>query len=168
MGKNIVLCGFMGSGKTTVGKALAVKLNLQFIDMDSEIERIAGMAVSEIFEIYGEDHFRKIESDVCRALGQKQDLVIASGGGALLKPENQRALSENGIIVFLDVPAEIIIKRLEHDSSRPLLNRQDKAAAIHNLMRQRLPIYQSAADFAVNGEGSAEEVADRIISNLKF
>lgn len=168
MGKNIVLCGFMGSGKTTVGKILARKLNRQFVDMDCEIERIAQMTIPEIFEKFGEARFRKIESDVCKQLGSRQDLVIATGGGALLKPENQSALSKNGIIIYLYVSAKTVISRLKHDSSRPLLNQPNKEEAIHNLLQQRLPIYQSAADLIINAGGDAEDVADKIISNLKF
>lgn len=170
MGKNIVLCGFMGSGKTTVGKCLAQKLNIQFVDMDCEIERIAGMTVPEIFENFGEPHFRALESRVCEELGKKSNLVIAVGGGAILKSENQKALSNNGIIIYLEVSVNTIISRLKHDKSRPLLNQQNKADVINNLMQQRLPIYQKAADLIVNAQGHPEQIADKIINliNLKF
>lgn len=160
--KNLVLCGFMGSGKTTVGKLAAKRLGLKFVDMDDYIERSQGMRISEIFEKSGEEAFRAMEREACRTLAGESGLIIATGGGALTFPGNVQVLSETGLIVFLDVTPETVLKRLRHDTARPLLaeNREER---VRSLLARRRPLYQAAAFAAVNANGSAMETAEEII-----
>lgn len=164
--KNIVLCGFMGCGKSTVGKRLAERLHMTFTDMDRYIEEQVGRAISAIFEQDGEAAFRETEHRACVALGKEQGLVIATGGGAVLRPDNVAALSENGTIVFLNVDVQTVLRRLEGDTSRPLLQRPDKEDAVRTLMQQRLPLYRAAAAVTVDADADADTVAEAIEARL--
>lgn len=164
---NIVLSGFMGSGKTTIGKALSNLLDYTFIDMDDRIEQEVGMPIPEFFSSLGEAEFRYIESKVAKKLGGKNKKIIATGGGALLTQENVTALKENGKIIFLDVPIEDLIVRIEHAHTvRPLAKQRtpDEIIALYN---QRLPIYQSSADIIVDADDTPLQVAKRIVKQLK-
>jgi len=160
--RNIVLCGFMGCGKSTVGKRLAARLHMTFTDMDSYIEEQAGRTISAIFEQDGEAAFREAEHRACVALGQEQGLVIATGGGAVLRPDNVEALRANGTVVFLNVDVQTVLKRLKNDTSRPLLQRPDKEDAVRTLMQQRLPLYRAAAAVTVDADADADAVAATI------
>lgn len=161
------MCGFMGSGKTTVGKCLAKLSGRRFADMDEYIEKSCGMTVTEIFSVYGEDEFRKREREACRRLAMEQNLVIATGGGAMTFPENVEIMKKTGDIVFLDVPIEIILNRLQNDSTRPLLAGSDRKEAAKILFEKRLPLYRAAADIIVDGTKEASEVARIILEQLK-
>ena len=165
---NIVLCGFMGCGKSTVGKQLAARHGLTFVDMDAYIEEQAGRSVSDIFEKDGEAVFRTMEHDSCVTLGKRTDLVIATGGGAVLNPDNVNSLSQNGTIVFLRVRKQTVLERLKNDTSRPLLQREDKEAAVQTLMQQRTPLYEAAADVSVNADDDAELVVSAIEAALSL
>jgi shikimate kinase len=165
--RNIVLCGFMGSGKTTVGKQLAELTGRRFVDMDDYIEQASGMTIKEIFLKYGEDDFRKREREACRLLSLEQNLVIATGGGAMTFPENVEIIKKTGDIIFLDVPLDIILKRLENDGTRPLLAGSDKETAAKKLFEKRLPLYRSAADIIIDGAKEALVVAQTILDCLK-
>ena len=154
---NIVLCGFMGCGKTTVGRNLARKSGRKFVDMDSYIEEKAGMKVSEIFEKYGENRFRDMEHEACLELADTKGLVIASGGGAFRGKDK---------IVLLDVPLDIIKQRLKNDTTRPLLQRPDKDEAMRQLYEKRLPIYLSAADITVSGKSTPLKTAYAILNAI--
>lgn len=165
--RNLVLCGFMGSGKTTVGKLLAKKLGRTFVDMDAYIENAAGMTVSRIFETQGEPSFRQMESKAAKELSEAEGLVVATGGGALLNPKNQAAFSENGVIILLEVTPETVLRRLKNDLSRPLLARPDKERVIRELMEQRIPVYRASARIIVDGNGSAEQVLAEIAEKLE-
>ncbi|MCI8497557.1 MAG: shikimate kinase [Clostridiales bacterium] len=163
MQHSLVLCGFMGCGKTTVGKALAAKWRVPFVDMDDYIEAQAGMKVSEIFERFGEEHFRALERDACKTLAAGKPCVVAAGGGALTFPENVRALREKGCrILMLCVRPETVLRRLEGDTTRPLLNRPDKEEAVRELLARRLPLYEAAAHFTVDANGEAPETIQKI------
>lgn len=170
--KNIVLCGFMGCGKTTVGRALAEKLGMQFIDMDEYIEQQAGMKVSEIFSSQGESAFRALETKTAAELSEKENLVISTGGGAVLNPENVEAFRSGGLILLLDVPLEVVRLRLDGDTTRPLLNRPDKDEAMLSLYESRLPLYRAAADLTASNlddrpaEIFAGELAKMILPRL--
>ncbi len=164
--RSITLCGFMGCGKTTVGKTLAALTGRVFLDMDQEIEKEAGMPVSEIFARFGEEEFRRREKALCTALGRRDGLVIAAGGGALIDPENAAALSENGAVVLLDVPLPVILRRLEGDTTRPLLARPDKEEAARELYSRRLPLYRAAATHIVEADNPPETVARAIIKAI--
>ena len=153
---NVVLCGFMGSGKTTCGRLLAEATGRRFVDLDDFIERREGMTVAEIFAQKGEPAFRELETRAVRELSLAAGLVIAAGGGTLLQKENADALRANGVIVLLDVSLETARGRLKGDSSRPLLHRGG-ADAIGGLYRARAGLYRSAADLTADADGTPEE-----------
>ncbi len=167
---NIVLCGFMGCGKSTVGRNLARKTGKKFLDMDSYIEEKAGMSVSEIFDRYGEQSFRDMEHRACIELSDMTDLVIASGGGAFTFKRNSEAFRGKDTIVLLDVPLDIIRVRLKNDRTRPLLQKPDKDRVMKELYDKRLPLYTEAADIVVAGQNTPLKTAFAIIDaveNLK-
>ncbi|MCI8360374.1 MAG: shikimate kinase [Clostridiales bacterium] len=169
---NIVLCGFMGCGKTTVGKILAQQLDFAFVDMDAYIEEKAGMRVSDIFALQGEPAFRRMEAEACRALSERSGLVIATGGGALMQPENRQTLAAGGVIVLIEVRPETVAQRLRGDDSRPLLagadTAKEKENRIRELMEKRLPTYRQAAVLVVDGNRPARQVAAEIGCACKF
>lgn len=140
----------MGCGKTTVGKRLASLLGASFVDMDAYIEAVQGMTVAAIFEKQGEKGFRQLETKAAGELSAHDGLVIATGGGTVLNSENTRLLKQNGVVVFLDVPLDVIAQRLANDTTRPLLNSADKQARMARLFALRAPAYRAAADFPLN------------------
>ncbi len=164
--KNIVLCGFMGCGKSTIGNLLSKKTGMSFIDLDSYVEQKENKTVAEIFADNGEDYFRQLERDASKELSQKKSLVIATGGGTLTFQENVDAFKTSGKIVLLDVPVEVVSERLQGDTTRPLLNRPDKEQAMRELYEKRMPLYQNAADIIVNAANSPLQVCMEIMSNL--
>lgn len=161
--ENLILCGFMGCGKSTVGRLLAKRTGRRFVDMDEYIEGKAGRRVPEIFAAEGEEGFRRRERGACAALAAETGLVIAAGGGALTFPANVGVLSATGCIVLLDVPLPVILRRLEGDVSRPLLARPDKEAAAAALLERRLPLYRAAARLTVDGSAAPDEVAAAVL-----
>lgn len=163
---NIVLCGFMGCGKSTVGKRLAKQLQAPFVDMDQYIEKQAGCKVSEIFETKGEEAFREMEHQCAVELSHSGGSVIATGGGALTFARNREALRHNGKIVLLNTPLYIIKRRLSGDTTRPLLNRPDRDKAMEELFRKRLPLYEEAADITVTAKGTPGAVCREILQAL--
>jgi shikimate kinase len=165
--KNIVLIGFMGSGKTVVGKMLSEKLNRKFMDIDRLIEEEQGQTIQEIFSGFGESHFRKLEKDMVSRAVKEGDQVIAAGGGVVLDPENVANLRKNGIIIWLDVSPEAARKRTGGDGSRPLLKVNYPEKTIEELLSFREPLY-SQADFKVETSNlSVEEVTSKILSFLE-
>lgn len=164
---NIILCGFMGCGKSTVGRNLARKSGRKFLDMDAYIEEKAGMTVSEIFDKYGENGFRDMEHKACLELAEMSDLVVASGGGAFTFERNVRAFKGRDTIVFLDVPLEVIKNRLKNDKIRPLLQRPDKDKAMKELYDKRYPIYKKAADIAVAGQNTPLKTAFQVMNAVE-
>ncbi len=164
--RNIILCGFMGSGKTTVGQHLACLTGRRFEDTDELIVQKTGMTIPEIFEKFSQQHFRCLEREACANLAAQKGLVIAVGGGALTFTENKKALSATGDIVLLDVPVEVILERLKGDNTRPLLARPDRENAARALYKQRMPLYKAAAAFTVNAAADANTVAQDIIKAL--
>lgn len=163
MKNNIVLCGFMGCGKSTVGRALAAKLNYKFCDSDAVIEQREGMSISNIFAHKGEPYFRELEKTVIRELSEQKGLIIATGGGAVLNSENAENLRRTGLVIFLDITPEAVLKRLEGDTTRPLLMRDDKEFAINELMTKRKPLYAAAGHHTVNAEQPIEKVIEKIV-----
>lgn len=160
---NIVLCGFMGCGKSTVGKNIARKTGKQFLDMDTYIEEKAGMSVSEIFEKYGESGFRDMEHEACKELSEKSGYIIASGGGAFTFSRNAEIFKGKDTIVLLDVPLDVIKFRLRNDKTRPLLQKPDKDKVMQALYEKRLPLYTSAADIVVSGKNTPMKTAFAVI-----
>ncbi|MBQ9673240.1 MAG: shikimate kinase [Ruminococcus sp.] len=168
MAKNIVLCGFMGCGKTTVGENLRRKLGVNLIDTDSYIEKNEGMTISEIFEKHGESYFRDLEHKACKELSEKKGIIISTGGGALTFERNVEVLKKTGTIVLIDVPLDVLKERLSGDKSRPLLQREDKDKAMQELYDKRMPLYKNAADIVIDGNNSPLQVAMSIINATKI
>lgn len=165
---NIVLCGYMGSGKTSVGKRLAELTGRTFIDMDRYIEQKEGATISEIFAARGEAAFRAMERETAKELSLKSGLIVATGGGALMDAENTAVLKENGVIVLLNASMEAIRKRLSGDSSRPLLNGSDREETLQRLYRERMGVYRAAADFTVDADGCVQDVTQRILKTVNI
>lgn len=164
---NIVLCGFMGSGKTTVGKLLAARTGRRFVDTDDAVTRRESMPVSAIFEQRGEAYFRACEEKAVRTLSLQSGLVVAAGGGTLLNPENARMLGANSVIVLLSASLAAVDVRLRGDTTRPLLQRPDREEAMRALYEKRLPAYRGAAEFEVPADGTPEETADAVLNALR-
>ncbi len=156
---NIVLCGFMGCGKSTVGGLLAKRLGRAFIDTDEYIEQMLGMSVAQIFVQHGEDGFRELENKACLSLAGKSGLIIATGGGALTYERNVAAFSSDTVI-FMDVPFDEIERRIGDADTRPLFRDKNKA---RSLFEARLPLYKKAARHTVDASGDKHSVAERII-----
>lgn len=167
MTKNLILCGFMGCGKTTVGENLRKKSGMNLIDTDTYIEKTQGMTISEIFEKYGEDYFRDLEHKACKELSEKKGVIISTGGGALTFQRNVDVLKSTGTVVLIDVPLEVLKERLKHDTTRPLLQRPDKDEAMKALYEKRMPMYKSAADIIIDGNNSPLQVALNILNSAK-
>lgn len=161
---NIVLCGFMGCGKTTVGKKISTLTGMPYVDMDAYIEEQEGKAISDIFKQNGELYFRKLETNACHTLSEKSGIIICLGGGALLNRENADALAKTGMIFLLDVTPEVVINRLKDDTTRPLLQSPHKAQVVKKLMEQRLPVYKENSNITVNGNQSPQHVAIKVIT----
>jgi len=161
----LFLVGFMGSGKTTVGRILAEKLGFAFLDLDDVIQEQVGLSIREIFERLGEAAFREMETRALRALEGREDVVVALGGGAFVREENRREVKRLGISVWLDCPLEIILARLEGTTDRPLYR---SASQMRDLWRARLPAYEQA-DLRVDAGGvDPEAVAEEIVRRLNL
>lgn len=167
--KNIVLCGFMGSGKSSVGSALAALIGARFVDMDRYIEKQEGKRVSAIFREKGEDYFRQLESRAAVTLSGQNGQVIATGGGAVMRAENVQAFRSSSVIVLLDVPLYVVQKRLRSDRSRPLLNTPDRGRVLRELYHKRLPFYRAAADLIVENRGDlpVSQMARRVWQSVQ-
>lgn len=164
--KNIVIIGFMATGKSTVGRRLAQRLRREFIDTDKEIEKVTGKTVAQIFARDGVKRFRSEENLLVKKLVLKEGLVIATGGGIVLDPENVRLFKENGVLIALSATPEVIYQRVKGKKHRPLLAKGDVRGNIDELMKERESIY-NAADLTLDtGNCSVDETVGRIISYL--
>ena len=146
---NIFLVGLMGAGKTTIGKLLAKRLQKTFIDCDHELEHRTGVKIPLIFELEGELGFREREVALIQELSQRTDVVLATGGGAILRPESRAALVANGTVVYLNARVEDLYARTKHDKNRPLLQTANPQAKLHELFQQRDPLYREIADIVI-------------------
>lgn len=144
-GPNIYLVGPMGSGKTTIGQRLARLLGLEFLDCDHELEAQTGASVSLIFDVEGEDGFRARETRLLADLTTRKGVLIATGGGAVLREENRRMLRESGLVVYLKTSVAQQLQRLSRDRSRPLLQIADRRARLEALAEHRNPLYEEVA-----------------------
>lgn len=158
----------MGSGKTSVGWELARRLGWEFVDTDALVERKAGRSIAEIFAQEGEKTFRLLESEAVREAASRRRAVIATGGGAVLSPENVGVLRANGVLVFLHATADVLYKRVCHETHRPLLRVSDPVKRIRELLEARLPFY-AQADVVVETDGrTVREVADEVLRHLSL
>ena len=146
---NLILVGMMGSGKTTMGKALARHLGKVFVDSDEEITRRTGVTVPHIFDIEGEAGFRLRETAAIRELAGRDNMVLATGGGSVLAEENRALLEHNGIVIYLKASVHDLWQRTRHDRNRPLLQTSDPHAKLTELFQQRDPLYQQMSDIVV-------------------
>lgn len=164
--KNIVLTGFMGTGKSVVGEELSKLLGMHLVDVDTEIEKSEKMTINDIFRRFGEPRFREIETEMIRKISENKNIIISTGGGAPLKKENMDALRKNGIIVCLMATPETILKRTTHDSNRPLLQVEDPFKKIKELLDLRRPFYENS-DIIIDTEGKTPiQIAKEIISEI--
>ncbi|MEC4983109.1 MAG: shikimate kinase [Oscillatoria sp. PMC 1068.18] len=165
-GLNVFLIGMMGTGKTTVGQVLAKQLGYRFFDTDILLERVAGKTINEIFAEEGEEKFRDLESKILQELSAYTRSAIATGGGIILRRQNWSYL-HHGLIVWLDVPTEILLERLREDKTRPLLQQADLASKLESLLEQRISLYaQADLHISITREQTPEEIADAIASKI--
>ena len=159
--------GPMGAGKSTVGRALAQILGLEFVDSDAEIEQRTGADIPWIFEIEGESGFRDREAKVLADISSRDGIVMATGGGAIVRDENRRILSERGFVVYLEATLREQVRRTSKDQKRPLLAGQDRRRVLTDLMAIREPLYQEIADLRLStAERNAKQLAEQIVAAL--
>jgi len=168
--RNIFLVGPMGAGKSTIGRHLADQLHLEFFDSDQEIERRTGADIAWVFDLEGEEGFRRREEGVISDLTEMQGIVLATGGGSVMSKEVRNKLSARGIVVYLETPIEKQVARTQRDKRRPLLQTEEAPRdVLERLAGEREPLYQEVADFVVRtDEQSAKVVANQIIEKLNF
>jgi len=169
MKTSIALIGFMGTGKTAIGKSLVEKLGREFVELDSLIEQKAGKTIPEIFKQNGEVHFRELEIEVTKEVAERKNTVIACGGGVVLNKINIDRLRKECIIVYLTASPRVILKRTSSDENeRPLLRRPNKVLSIQELLRFRKPFYERAADIKINtSKLDIDSVVEQIIEKVK-
>ncbi len=163
--QRLFLIGPMGAGKTTLGRLIAQDLGYEFIDSDRVIEKRTGVTIPTIFDIEGEEGFRERESRIIDELTRKNQIVLATGGGAILRPENRQWLRERGFVVYLKVSIRQQLERTSRDKSRPLLQTPDPAATLTELAKLRTPLYEETAHFSINTNHSrTRTLKNKIIS----
>jgi shikimate kinase len=162
--RNFFLVGLMGAGKTTVGRALARRMQLTFVDSDQEIEARTGVRIATIFELEGEAGFRIREEDVIAQLVNRQGIVLATGGGAVLSPTTRERLRQHGTVIYLRASAEDLWQRTRHDRSRPLLQTDDPKSRLQQLYEQRDPLYQETAHIIID---TAHQSVQRLVAQLE-
>jgi shikimate kinase len=166
---SISLVGMPGSGKSTVGRQLARQLNWRLVDSDAEVEHQIGMPIRAFFEQQGENAFRDIEQAVLERLSELNDAVIATGGGAMLRPANRRALAGRTHVVYLRSSPEELFRRLRHDTQRPLLQVADPLRRLRELFRERDPLYRDAAQFVIEtGRPTVPMLTNMILMQLEL
>ena len=165
---NIFIVGPMGSGKSTVGKIIASELFLNFFDTDEEIETRTGASIDWIFDLEGEDGFRKRESKILEEMVQQNSIVLSTGGGIILSETNREHLSSRGTVFYLATPISVQLERTSKDKDRPLLKNGDPGKILEKLHQARESLYEEVADYIVNTEGkSSQEVSEEIIKLVK-
>lgn len=162
MMKNIVLIGFMGTGKTSVGKLLAVKIGYAFVDTDAKIEEDNHLTIPEIFAQHGEFYFREREAEAVKAVAAEDNMVISTGGGVVLREENMAALRQSGCIVALTASADVIVERTSRNNDRPLLESENRRRAVEELMQQRAVLYAKADYMIDTGNMTPLQVVEEI------
>ena len=164
--RSVVLVGMMGAGKSTIGRRLSARLNLPFLDADTEIEAAAGMSIPDIFETHGEPHFRDGEARVIARLLDSGPAVIATGGGAFMREETRSRISDKAVSIWLKADADIIMKRVKRRADRPLLQTTDPAATVGRLIEEREPVYQRADLTIWSRDVPHEKIVDECLDAL--
>ena len=165
--KNISLIGFMGSGKTTVGKILAKKLDFLFIDIDRVIELKDGRKISDIFRIYGEDYFRELEAEVIKKIYKNKNCVFACGGGVIERKENVKVIRENSFVVYLSISPGVAVKRLKDVTDRPLIEVQNREKVIREMITKRDSLYRECAHLVINNDDiSPDKASEEILKSF--
>jgi shikimate kinase len=163
--ENIVLIGFMGSGKSAIGRRLADRLCFRFVDTDRLVIRRAGMPIADIFTRYGEAHFRELETEALATLTEDEHNVIATGGGIVMREENHAILKRLGFVLWLTASEETIFERVSRNDKRPLLRTRDPRATVHELLTARRPFYELAAQATIDTTTlTHDEAADAAIA----
>jgi len=162
----IVLIGMMGAGKSTIGRRMAARLRLPFVDADTEIEKAADLTIPEIFEKHGEPYFRAGEVRVVARILDSGPQVLATGGGAYMNPETRARIRERGISLWLKAELDVLMKRVKRRGDRPLLKADDPQAVLKRLMDERYPVYAEADLTVVSREASHDEVVEDVIAAL--
>jgi shikimate kinase len=162
----IVLVGMMGAGKSTIGRRLAARLRLPFMDADSEIEAAAGMTIPEIFELHGEPHFRDGEARVIARLLDSGPAVLATGGGSFMRDETRRRIGDKAVSLWLKADSDIIMRRVKRRADRPLLQTEDPAATINRLLAEREPVYGNADLTIASRDVPHDKIVDESIAAL--
>lgn len=165
--RNIVLIGFMGTGKTSTGKLLASRLGYAFIDTDSRIEAINKISISEMFAVHGEKYFREKEAELIKKVSRCHHAVISTGGGVILNPANMVALQKNGIVISLQASVDAILERTSRRNVRPLLEQKDRREIVTMLLNQRLERYRQAKFVIDTTDLSPMQVTDEIIDFIR-
>jgi len=165
---NVVLIGYRGTGKSTVGKLVAVRLDRVLVSTDAEIVKLVGQSIPEIVERHGWEYFRDLETKICQDLAGRDEVVIDTGGGAILRSQNVEGLKRTGKLFWLTAPVETIAERIGSDTQRPsLTGTKSFIDEIQDVLRERTPKYQAAADYIIETDGrSATQVADEILARL--
>lgn len=165
---NIVLIGFMGSGKSTISRALSKVFAMDVIEMDQVIAEREGMSISEIFEMHGEEYFRNLETELLRELQSRKGVVISCGGGVPMREENVVEMKKNGKVILLTAKPETILERVRSSHERPLLENNKNVDFISDLMEKRRIKYEAAADITIHTDGKSEfEICEEIIGHAK-
>jgi len=162
--KNIFIIGSMGSGKTSIGKILAKNNNLSFLDTDHEIIRSCGYSIPDIFEKFGEEHFRGLETEQLRKMNAIENHVISTGGGIILRDDNERLMKDLGIIIFLDININSQIDRVKNRKNRPLLNNKSLKDNLLSLKKIRDPIYKKISNYIIDVSGKER---DQVINEIQ-
>ncbi len=162
----IVLIGLMGAGKTSIGRKLAERLTLPFVDADDEIVNAAGCSIPDIFEIYGEPAFRDVEERVINRLLDEGPSVLATGGGAFVNPQVRAAIAAHGLSIWLKAELDVLVQRTARRTGRPLLNQGDPARILGELMAERYPIYAEADMVVETGNESVNDTLEVIMNAL--
>ncbi|MFT7300901.1 MAG: shikimate kinase [Porticoccus sp.] len=166
---NIFLVGPMGAGKTTIGRLLANSLNLEFVDLDAEIEQRCGADIPWIFDVEGEDGFRRREGQLLDEITRRKGILLATGGGVVLAGNNQELLKQRGYVVYLSASVDQLLERTAHDRNRPLLQVDNPRAVIEKLTSDRDPLYRDVADLVVITQRRKPQlVAENIVEEVRY
>jgi len=165
--KNVILIGFMGTGKTEIGRELAQLKGLKLIDVDTEIERLEKMSINDIFKYFGEEKFRAVETEMIEKVSREENVIISTGGGAVLKQQNMDTLKKTGIVICLMATPETILKRTGNSDERPLLKVEKPLEKINELLQFRMPYYEQADIMINTEEKSPLQIAEEIIDKIR-